>query len=155
MKEKLLKNLKAKGVDTTIVDNNLFITYHVTETLTWKEQFPIEETTEDTINKAIDILNNIPEKLLAKVTTLTTTNYRGFFFLNENPLFMVIIDYFKLDNILITMSKTYLTCTIDGFTIHNCNQEDKDNMVVKKSIVSTKETFKEDLENLLEEFNQL
>ena len=28
-------------------------------------------------------------------------------------------------------------------------------MIVKKSIVSTKETFKKDLENLLKEFNQL
>ena len=60
-----------------------------------------------------------------------------------------------MDNIIIDMANSYLQCVINNFVIYRCNDQGKEGMIVKKSIVSTKETFKKDLENLLEEFNQL
>ena len=67
----------------------------------------------------------------------------------------MVIDYTKMDNILIDMADTYTQCVINDFVIYRCNDQGKEGMIVKKSIASTKETFKENLENLLEEFNQL
>ena len=60
-----------------------------------------------------------------------------------------------MDNITIDIANSYLQCVINDFVIYRCNDQGKEGMIVNKSIISTKETFKKDLENLLEEFNQL
>lgn len=151
MKEKLLKNLKAKGVDATAHYANLVVTYPITNTLKWTDQFIINKTTEETIDKTLWILKRLPEKMLAKITFINSPSYHNLFLASNSDLFAIAIDYFKMNNILINVTKDYHQCTIDGFIIYGNNN----NITVKKSIVSTKETFKKDLENLLEEFNQL
>lgn len=151
MKEELLKNLKAKGVHATTRYNELFATYHVTENLKWTDQFTINKTTEDTIDKTLWILNHLPEDILKKVTDVSTPSYHNLFLSSDIECFTVAIDYFKMDNILIHLTTNYEQCTINDFVIYCPN-----NLVtVNKAIISTKETFKEDLETLLEEFNQL
>ena len=151
MKEKLHKNLKAKGVHATTRYNELFATYHVTENLEWTDQFTIDKTTEDTIDKTLWILNHLPEDILKRVTDISAPSYHNLFLSNDIECFTVAIDYFKMDNILIRLTTDYEQYTINDFVIYCPN-----NLVtVNKSIVSTKETFKEDLENLLEEFKQL
>lgn len=151
MKEKLLKNLKAKGVDATAHYYNLVVTYPITNTLKWTDQFIINKTTENTIDKTLWILKHLPKKILAKITFINSPSYHNLFLANNSDLFAIAIDYFKMDNILINVTKDYHQCTIDDFIIYGNNN----NITVKKSIVSTKETFEEDLENLLEKFNQL
>lgn len=151
MKEELLKNLKAKGVDATAHYYNLIVTYPITDTVKWTNQFIINKTTEDTIDKTLWILKRLPEKILAKITFINSPSYHNLFLASNSDLFAIAIDYFKMDNILINVTKDYRQCTIDDFIIYGNNN----NITVKKSIVSTKETFEEDLENLLEKFNQL
>ena len=56
-----------------------------------------------------------------------------------------------MNNILIRITTDYEQCTVNDFVIYCPNNT----VTASKSITSTKETFKEDLENLLEEFNQL
>lgn len=53
MKEKLRKNLKAKGVHATTRYNELFATYPITKNLEWTDQFAIDKTTENTIDKTL------------------------------------------------------------------------------------------------------
>lgn len=151
MKEELLKNLKAKGVHATTRYNELFATYHVTENLAWTDQFTIDKTTESTINKTLWILNHLPEKILKRVTDVSAPNYHNLFLSSNIECFNVAIDYFKMDNILIRLTTDYVQCTINNFIIYCPNNT----VTVNKSIVSTKETFTQDLETLLEEFNQL
>ena len=155
MKQELLKNLKAKGLKTDVFQYDLFATYDLTENLTWTDHFLINETTEETIDKTLTILNNLPENLLTKITSIDAPNYHKLLLTNTTNLFTVTIDYAKMDNIIINMADTYTQCVINDFVIYRCNDQGKEGMIVKKSIVSTKETFKKDLENLLEEFNQL
>ena len=155
MKEKLLKNLKAKGLKTDVFLNDLFVSYELTKNLTWTDHFLINETTEKTIDKTLWILNKLPESLLVNITTIDIPSYHKLLLTNTSNLFTVVIDYAKMDNIIIDMADTYTQCTINDFIIYRCNDQGKEGMIIKKSIVSTKETFKEDLENLLEEFNQL
>ena len=151
MKEKLRKNLKAKGVHATTRYDELFAAYHVTENLKWTDQFTIDETTEDTIDKTLWILNHIPEDILKRVTDVSTPSYHNLFLSSNIECFTVAVDYFKMDNILIRLTTDYVQCTINDFVIYCPNNT----VTVNKSIVSTKKTFKEDLEALLEEFNQL
>ena len=155
MKEKLLKNLKAKGLKTDVFQYDLFASYDLTENLTWTDHFLINKTTEETIDKTLWILNKLPESLLANITSIDTPSYHKLLLTNTSNLFTVTIDYAKMDNIIIDMANSYLQCVINNFVIYRCNDQGKEGMIVKKSIVSTKETFKKDLENLLEEFNQL
>lgn len=155
MKEKLLKNLKAKGLKTEAFQYDLFATYDLTENLTWTDHFLINETTEKTIDKTLWILNNLPEEMLTKINSIDTPNYHKLLLTNTSNLFTVTIDYAKMDNIIIDMANSYLQCVINNFVIYRCNDQGKEGMIVKKSITSTKETFKEDLENLLEEFNHM
>lgn len=155
MKEKLLKNLKAKGLKTDVFQYDLFTTYDLTENLTWTDHFLINETTEETIDKTLTILNSLPENLLTKITSIDAPNYHKLLLTNTTNLFTVTIDYAKMDNIIIDMANAYRQCTINDFIIYRCNDQDKEGMIIKKSITSTKKTFKEDLENLLEEFKQL
>lgn len=155
MKEKLLKNLKAKGLKTEVFQYDLFATYDLTKNLMWTDHFLINETTEKTIDKTLWILNKLPESLLANITTIDTPSYHKLLLTNTSNLFTVIIDYAKMDNIIIDMANSYLQCTINDFVIYRCNDQGKEGMIVKKSLTSTKETFKEDLENLLEEFNHM
>ena len=151
MKEKLHKNLKAKGVHATTRYNELFVTYPITDNLEWTDQFTIDKTTEDTIDKTLWILNHLPENILKRVTDISAPSYHNLFLSNNIEFFTVAIDYFKMDNILIRLTTDYEQCTINDFVIYCPN-----NLVtVNKSILSTKETFKQDLENLLEKFNQL
>lgn len=151
MKEKLRKNLKAKGVHATTRYNELFVTYPITDNLEWTDQFTIDKTTEDTIDKTLWILNHLPENILKRVTDISAPSYHNLFLSNDIEFFTVAIDYFKMDNILIRLTTDYEQCTINDFVIYCPN-----NLVtVNKSIISTKETFKQDLENLLEKFNQL
>lgn len=155
MKEKLLKNLKAKGLKTEVFQYDLFVTYDLTENLTWTDHFLIDETIENTIDKTLWILNNLPKNLLTKLTSIDTPSYHKLLLTNTTNLFTVVIDYTKMDNIIIDIANSYLQCTINDFVIYRCNDQGKEGMIVKKSLTSTKETFKEDLETLLEEFNQL
>lgn len=155
MKEKLRKNLKAKGLKTDVFQHDLFVTYDLTENLTWTDHFLINETTEETIDKTLWMLNNLPKNLRTKLTSIDTPSYHKLLLTNTSNLFTVTINYAKMDNIIIDMANSYLQCTINDFVIYRCNDQGKEGMIVKKSIVSTKETFKKDLENLLEEFNQL
>lgn len=155
MKEKLLKNLKAKGLKTEVFQYDLFATYNLTKNLMWTDHFLINETTEKTIDKTLWILNNLPEEMLTKINSIDTPSYHKLLLTNTTNLFTVVIDYAKMDNIIIDMANSYLQCTINDFIIYRCNDQGKEGMIVKKSLTSTKETFKEDLENLLEEFNQL
>lgn len=155
MKEKLLKNLKAKGLKTDVFQYDLFVTYDLTENLVWTDHFLIDETIENTIDKTLWILNNLPKSLLTKLTSIDTPSYHKLLLTNTTNLFTVTIDYAKMDNIIIDMADTYTQCVINDFVIYRCNDQGKEGMIVKKSIVSTKETFKQDLENLLEKFNQL
>jgi len=155
MKEKLLKNLKAKGLKTEVFQYDLFATYDLTENLTWTDHFLIDETIENTIDKTLWILNNLPKNLLTKLTSIDTPSYHKLLLTNTTNLFTVIIDYTKMDNIIIDIANPYLQYTINDFVIYRCNDQGKEGMIVKKSLTSTKETFKEDLETLLEEFNQL
>ena len=155
MKEELLKKLKAKGVITSTRYNNLSVTYPITNKLTWTEQFTMDKTTESTIDKTLWILNSLPENLLTKITSIDAPSYHKLLLTNTSNLFTVAIDYFKMDNIIINIANTYLQCTINDFIIYRCNDQGKEGMIVKKSILSTKETFKENLKNLLEEFNNL
>lgn len=155
MKEKLLKNLKAKGLKTDVFQYDLFTTYDLTENLTWTDHFLINETTEETIDKTLTILNSLPENLLTKITSIDSPSYHKLLLTNTTNLFTVIIDYAKMDNIIINIANPYLQCTINDFVIYRCNDQGKEGMIVKKSIISTKETFKKDLENLLEEFKQI
>lgn len=55
MKEKLRKNLKAKGVHATTRYNELSATYPITDNLEWTDQFTIDKTTKDTIDKTLSI----------------------------------------------------------------------------------------------------
>ena len=151
MKEKLLKNLKAKGLKTSTRYNNLSVTYPVTDKLKWTEQFNMDKTTEITIDKTLWILNHLPKDILKRVTNIYTPSYHNLFLTSNTEDFIVTIDYFKMDNILIHLTTDYVQCTINDFVIYCPNNT----ITVNKSITSTKETFKEDLENLLEEFNQL
>lgn len=155
MKEKLRKNLKAKGLKTDVFQYDLFATYDLTKNLIWTDHFLINETTEETIDKTLTILNNLPENLLTEITSIDAPNYHSLLLTNTTNLFTVIIDYAKMDNIIIGMTNSYLQCNINDFVIYRCNDQGKEGMIVKKSITSTKETFKQDLENLLNEFNQL
>lgn len=155
MKEELLKNLKAKGLKTDVFQYDLFATYDLTGNLTWTNHFLINETTEETIDKTLWVLNKLPESLLTKITSIDAPSYLKLLLINNTNLFTVTIDYAKMDNIIIDMANSYLQCVINNFVIYRCNDQGKEGMIVKKSIVSTKETFKKDLENLLEEFNQL
>ena len=155
MKEKLLKNLKAKGLKTDVFQYDLFVTYDLTENLVWTDHFLIDKTIEKTIDKTLWILNSLPENLLTKLTSIDTPSYHKLLLINTTNLFTVTIDYAKMDNIIIDMADTYTQCVINDFVIYRCNDQGKEGMIVKKSIVSTKETFKQDLENLLNEFNQL
>lgn len=155
MKEKLRKNLKAKGLKTEAFQYDLFTTYDLTENLTWTDHFLINKTTEETIDKTLTILNNLPGNLLTKITSIDTPSYHKLLLTNTSNLFTVTIDYAKMDNIIIDVANSYLQCVINNFVIYRCNDQGKEGMIVKKSIISTKETFKQDLENLLEEFNQL
>ena len=155
MKEKLLKNLKAKGLKTDVFQHDLFVTYDLTENLIWTDHFLIDETIENTINKTLWMLNNLPKNLLTKLTAIDTPSYHKLLLTNTSNLFTVIIDYAKMDNITIDMADAYTQCVINDFVIYRCNDQGKEGMIVKKSIVSTKKTFKKDLKNLLEEFNQL
>ena len=155
MKEKLIKNLKAKDVITNVFQYDLFASYELTKNLTWTDHFLINETTEETIDKTLTILNKLPESLLTNITTINTPSYHKLLLTNTSNLFTVVIDYAKMDNIIIDMANSYLQCTINDFIIYRCNDQGKEGMIVKKSLTSTKETFKEDLENLLEEFKQL
>lgn len=155
MKEELIKSLKAKGLKTDVFQYDLFASYELTKNLIWTDHFLINETTEETIDKTLWILNNLPESLLANITTIDTPSYHKLLLTNTSNLFTVTIDYTKMDNIIIDMTDTYTQCVINDFVIYRCNDQDKEGMIVKKSLTSTKETFKEDLENLLEEFNQL
>ena len=151
MKEKLRKNLKAKGVHATTRYNELFVTYPITDNLEWTDQFTIDKTTEDTIDKTLWILNHLPENILKRVTDISAPSYHNLFLSNDIEFFTVAIDYFKMDNILIRLTTDYEQCTINDFVIYCPN-----NLVtVNKSIISTKKTFKKDLKNLLNEFNQL
>ena len=155
MKEKLLKNLKAKGVKTDVFQYDLFASYELTKNLIWTDHFLINETTEETIEKTLWILNNLPKSLLTKITSIDTPSYHNLLLTNTTNLFTVTIDYAKMDNIIIDMADAYTQCVINNFIIYRCNDQSKEGMVVKKSIVSTKETFEKDLENLLKKFNQL
>ena len=155
MKEKLLKNLKAKGLKTDVFQHDLFASYDLTENLTWTDHFLIDETIENTIDKTLWILNNLPKNLLTKLTSIDTPSYHKLLLTNTTNLFTVVIDYTKMDNIIIDIANSYLQCTINDFVIYRCNDQGKEGMIVKKSLTSTKETFKENLETLLEEFNQL
>lgn len=151
MKKKLRKNLKAKGVHATTRYNELFVTYPITDNLEWTDQFTIDKTTEDTIDKTLWILNHLPENILKRVIDISAPSYHNLFLSNDIEFFTVAIDYFKMDNIRIRLTTDYEQCTINDFVIYCPN-----NLVtVNKSIISTKETFKQDLENLLEKFNQL
>lgn len=151
MKEELLKNLKTKGLKVTTRYNDLSVTYNITDKLEWTEQFNMDKTTEKTIDKTLWILNHLPETILKRVTDVSTPSYHNLFLSNDIKCFTVAIDYFKMDNILIRLTTDYVQCTINDFVIYCPN-----NLVtVNKSIVSTKKTFKKDLKNLLEEFNQL
>lgn len=151
MKEELLKNLKAKGVHATTRYNELFATYHVTENLVWTNQFTIDKTIENAIDKTLWILNHLPEDILKRVTDISAPSYHNLFLSNDIECFTVAIDYFKMDNILIRLTTDYEQCTINDFVIYCPNNT----VTASKSIVSTKKTFKKDLKNLLEEFNQL
>lgn len=155
MKEELLKSLKDKGLKTDVFQYDLFASYELTKNLTWADHFLINETTKETIDKTLWMLNKLPESLLANITSIDTPTYHKLLLTNTSNLFTITIDYAKMDNIIIDMANSYLQCTINDFVIYRCNDQGKEGMIVKKSIVSTKETFKEDLENLLEEFNQL
>ena len=155
MKEKLLKNLKAKGLKTDVFQYDLFTTYDLTENLTWTDHFLINETTEETIDKTLWMLNNLPKNLRTKLTSIDTPSYHKLLLTNTSNLFTVVIDYAKMDNIIIDMADSYTQCVINDFVIYRCNDQGKEGMIVKKSIASTEETFKKDLENLLEKFNQL
>ena len=155
MKEELLKNLKTKGLKTDVFQYDLFATYDLTKNLTWTDHFLINETTEETIDKTLWILNKLPESLLANITTIDTPSYHKLLLTNTSNLFTVVIDYAKMDNIIIDMADTYTQCVINDFVIYRCNNQGKEGMIVKKSLTSTKKTFKKDLENLLNEFNQL
>lgn len=155
MKEKLLKNLKAKGLKTDVFQYDLFASYELTKNLTWTDHFLINETTEETVDKTLWILNKLPESLLANITTIDTPSYHKLLLTNTSNLFTVVIDYAKMDNIIIDMTDTYTQCVINDFVIYHCNDQGKEGMIVKKSLTSTKKTFKKDLENLLNEFNQL
>ena len=155
MKEKLLKNLKAKGLKTDVFQYDLFVTYDLTENLVWTDHFLIDETIENTIDKTLWILNNLPKSLLTKLTSIDTPSYHKLLLTNTTNLFTVTIDYAKMDNIIIDMADAYTQCVINDFVIYRCNDQGKEGMIVKKSIVSTKETFKQNLEDLLNEFNQL
>lgn len=155
MKEKLRKNLKAKGVHATTRYNELFVTYPITDNLEWTDQFTIDKTTEDTIDKTLWILNHLPENILKRVTDISAPSYHNLFLSNDIECFTVAIDYFKMDNIIIDMADAYTQCVINDFVIYRCNDQGKEGMIVKKPIASTEETFKKNLENLLEEFNQL
>ena len=75
MKEKLRKNLKAKGVHTTTRYNELFATYPITDKLKWTDQFTIDKTTENTIDKTLWILNHLPEDILKRVSDVSAPNY--------------------------------------------------------------------------------
>lgn len=151
MKEKLRKNLKAKGVHATTRYNELFVTYPITDNLEWTDQFTIDKTTENTIDKTLWILNHLPEDILKRVTDVSTPSYHNLFLSSNIECFTVAIDYFKMNNILIRITTNYEQCTVNDFVIYCPNNT----VTVNKSIVSTKKTFKQDLENLLEEFNQL
>lgn len=151
MKEKLLKNLKAKGVHATTRYNELLATYHVTENLKWTDQFTIDKTTEDTIDKTLWILNHLPEDILKRVTDVSAPSYHNVFLSSDIKCFTVAIDYFKMDNVLIRITTNYEQCTVNDFVIYCPNNT----VTVSKSITSSEETFKKDLENLLNEFNQL
>ena len=151
MKEKLLKNLKAKGVHASTRYNELFATYPITDNLEWTDQFTIDKTTENTIDKTLWILNHLPEDILKRVTDVSTPSYHNLFLSSNIECFTVAIDYFKMNNILIRLTTDYVQCTINDFVIYCPNNT----VTVSKSITSTKKTFKKDLEALLEEFNQL
>ena len=155
MKEKLLKNLRAKGLKTDVFQYDLFVTYDLTENITWTDHFLINETTEETIDKTLWMLNNLPKNLRTKLTSIDTPSYHKLLLTNTSNLFTVVIDYAKMNNIIIDMVDTDTQCVINDFVIYRCNDQGKEGMIVKKSIASTEETFKKDLENLLEEFNQL
>lgn len=155
MKEKLLKNLKIKGLKTEVFQYDLFATYDLTKNLMWTDHFLINETTEETIDKTLTILNSLPENLLTKITSIDAPSYHKLLLTNTTNLFTVTIDYAKMDNIIIDMTNSYLQCVINDFVIYRCNDQGKEGMIVKKSTTSTKETFKKDLEKLLNEFNQL
>lgn len=75
MKEKLLKNLKAKGVHATTRYNELFATYPITKNLEWTDQFTINKTTENTIDKTLWILNHLPEDILKRVSNVSAPSY--------------------------------------------------------------------------------
>lgn len=151
MKEELLKNLKTKGVHATTRYNELFATYPITDNLEWTDQFTIDKTTENTIDKTLWILNHLPEDILKRVTDVSTPSYHNLFLSSNIECFTVAIDYFKMNNILIRLTTDYVQCTINDFVIYCPNNTS----TVSKSITSTKKTFKKDLEALLEEFNQL
>ena len=86
MKEKLLKNLRAKGLETNTQYNNLSITYPVTDELTWTEKFNIDKTTEKNIDKTLWILNNLPEEILTKINSIDTPNYHKLLLTNTSNL---------------------------------------------------------------------
>ena len=120
MKEKLLKNLKAKGLKTDVFQYNLFVTYDLTENLVWTDHFLIDETIENTINKTLWILKQLPKNLLTKLTTIDTPSYHKLLLTNTSNLFTVVIDYAKMDNIIIDMADTYTQCVINDFVIYRC-----------------------------------
>jgi hypothetical protein len=151
MKEKLRKNLKAKGVHATTRYDELFATYPITDNLEWTDQFTIDKTTENTIDKTLWILNHLPEDILKRVTNVSAPSYHNLFLSSDIECFTVAIDYFKMDNILIRLTTDYEQCTINNFVIYCPNNI----VTINKSIISTKKTFKKDLKNLLNEFNQL
>ena len=151
MKKELLENFKAKGVHATTRYDELFATYQITKNLEWTDQFTIDEATEDTINKTLWILNHLPEDILKRVTDVSAPSYHNVFLSSDIECFTVAIDYFKMDNILIRLTTDYVQCTINDFVIYCPNNT----VTVSKSITSSEETFKKDLENLLNEFNQL
>ena len=138
MKEKLLKNLKAKDVYATTRYDELFATYHVTENLKWTDQFTINKTTEDTIDKTLWILNHLPKDILTKIDFISSPSHHNLFLTSDNECFTVTIDYFKMDNILIHATTNCEQCTINDFVIYCSNNT----VTVNKSIISTKETFK-------------
>ena len=151
MKEELLKNLKAKGIHATTRYNELFATYQITENLKWTNQFTIDKTTKDTIDKTLWILNHLPEDILKRVTDVSSPSYHNLFLSSDTECFAATVDYFKMDNILIQLTTDYEQCPLNDVVIYCPNNL----ITVNKSIISTKETFKENLENLLNEFNQL
>ena len=156
MKEKLLKNLRAKGLETNTQYNNLSITYPVTDELTWTEKFNIDKTTEKNIEQNLNgFLTIFLKKFSQKSIPLTTPNYHKLLLTNTSNLFTVTIDYAKMDNITIDIANSYLQCVINDFVIYRCNDQGKEGMIVNKSIIQPKKPLKKNLENLLEEFNQL